>query len=368
MARAVELARRAKGRTAPNPCVGAVLVRDGAVVAEGWHERAGTPHAEVNCLADARAKGVEPAVCELYVTLEPCNHHGRTPPCTRAVLEAGVGRVVVGCADPNPDVTGGGAAFLRSRGVDVRLGVLEQACRDLIADFRVWRFTERTANILKMAATLDGRIAARTGHSAWVSSPESRAMVHALRARVDAVVVGGATLRQDDPRLTARPGGVEAGRQPLAVVVTSLLPDPEAGPGLVRERPGQIVFWTTAPSAASSRAEGLVELGCRVWALPGLGDRLDLAEGFLRLRRELGCFTTLCEGGGRLALSLLEQGLVDEFKLFLAPKVLGDAQGVPLFAGRQVAGMDQAIGLRLADIAPSGPDLCLTYMPLETPR
>ena len=214
MARAVELAVRGKGTTAPNPCVGAVLVRDGAVVAEGWHMRCGGPHAEVNCLADAGAKGVDPSACALYVTLEPCNHHGRTPPCTMAVLEAGVPEVVVGAGDPNPKVAGGGAEFLRQRGVRVRQGVLGQACRDLIADFLVWQFTGRTFNTLKMAATLDGRIAARNGHSAWVSGPESREMVHELRARVDAVVVGGGTLRQDNPRLTARPRSGEPDKQP----------------------------------------------------------------------------------------------------------------------------------------------------------
>jgi len=364
MARALELAGLGKGQTAPNPCVGAVLERAGEIVAEGWHQRCGGPHAEVNCLADARAKSVDPAQCTLHVTLEPCNHTGRTPPCTRAVLEAGIRRVVVGCKDPNPHVQGGGADFLRARGVDVTVGVLERQCRDMIADFNVWRFTARTYNILKMAATLDGRIASRSGRAAWVSCPESRALVHALRARVDAVVVGGGTLRKDNPRLTARSEGAAADRQPLAVVVTSLLPEPGASLSLLRDRPGETVFWTDGASAASSRAEALREAGARVWELPALeGERLDLRAGFERLRAEAACHTTLCEGGGRLALSLAGQGLMDEFLYILAPKILGDEQGVPVFAGGPALDMEQAMGLRLAESRPVGQDLLLTYRP-----
>lgn len=363
MAQALALAAQGKGTAAPNPCVGAVLSLDGEVVAQGWHQRHGEPHAEVNCLADAGAKGVDASRCTLYVTLEPCNHYGKTPPCTKAVLEAGIRRVVVGCADPNPQVEGGGAAFLLSRGVDVTVGVLEQACKDMIADFTVWQFTPRTYNILKMAATLDGRIAARTGHSAWVSGPESRAAVHDLRTRVDAVLVGGATLRHDDPQLTARPDDREPGRQPLAVVVTSLLPEAGAAYSLLTKRAGQTIFWTDALNAASVRAEALREMGVRVWELPASGERLDLLAGFTRLRQEAGCHTTLCEGGGRLALSLASQGLMDEFRYFLAPKILGDAEGIPVFAGGVAESMHQALPMRLTALAPSGADLMLTYVP-----
>lgn len=365
MARAVALAIRGKGATAPNPCVGAVLVRDGLIVAEGWHRRAGEPHAEVNCLADARAKGVDPAVCTLYVTLEPCNHHGKTPPCTQAVLTAGVRSVVVGCADPNPTVEGGGAAFLRLHGLDVRVGVLEQECLDLIADFTTWQFTHRTYNLLKMAATLDGRIATSTGHSSFVSGSKSRDAVHALRTQVDAVIVGGGTLRKDNPQLTARPGGITAVRQPMAVVVTSLLPEPGANIFLMRERAEQTIIWTNAPSAASARAVALQDHGVRIWELPSTGEQLDLRPGFARLRQEAGCHTTLCEGGGRLAFSFLEQGLVDEFRYFLAPKVLGDSKGIPVFAGRTALRMDQTIGLRLSDTRMSGEDIQLTYRPKQ---
>jgi len=365
MAQALELASRGKGSTAPNPCVGALLVRDGLVVAEGWHQRCGGPHAEVNCLADARAKGVDPSACTLYVTLEPCNHHGRTPPCTEAVLAAGIRRVVVGCADPNASVAGGGCARLRGEGLEVAVGVLERQCRDMIADFLIWQTTRRTYNALKMAATLDGRIATRTGHSSWVSGPESRALVQDMRARADAVLVGGGTLRHDNPRLTVRRDGQAHGAQPLAVVVSSLLPEPGAPLALLRERPGQTIFWTGAASAASSRAEALREMGVRVWELPNAGDRLLLANGFERLRGEAGCHATLCEGGGQLAFSLARQGLMDEFRYFLAPKILGDASGVPVFSGANVERMDMTMNLRLCAMRQSGPDMMLTYMPAE---
>ena len=364
MARALELAAQGKGATAPNPCVGAVLVRDGLIVAEGWHMRHGEPHAEVNCLADAAARGVDPSACTLYVTLEPCNHYGKTPPCTQAVLGAGINRVVVGCADPNPRVEGGGADFLRSKGVDVTVGVLEQACKDMIADFSIWQFTPRTYNILKMAATLDGRIASRTCKAAWVSGPQSRAAVHELRTRVEAVVVGGATLRQDNPMLTARIDGRAIDRQPLAVVVTSLLPEHTAPLALLTDRPEQTVFWTDAVNAASVRAECLRDMGVRVWELPSAGEKLDLSAGFTMLRRDAGCRTTLCEGGGRLAMSLCRLHLMDEFQYFLAPKILGDEMGIPVFSGEVAESMEQARRLRLAGIRPSGNDLLLTYRPV----
>jgi len=378
MARALVLAGRGKGDVAPNPCVGAVLVRDGVIVAEGWHKRFGGPHAEANCLADAREKGVDPAACTLYVTLEPCNHTGKTPPCAKAVLEAGIKKVVVGCADPNPHVEGGGADFLRSNGVDVVVDVLERECRDMIADFTVWQFSKRTYNILKMAATLDGRIAARDGNPGRVSGEASRKLLHALRGRVDAVVVGGGTFRQDNPRLTARPEGVLAPKQPLAVVVTSRLPDAGEHLILLRERPSETIFWTSEEAAAGAKATALRDMGVRVWGLPdlslsprqglspwpghGLSHGLNLEHGFVRLREEAACLTCLCEGGGRLAFSLLQQGFfMDEIQYFLAPKVLGDTQGVPVFSGAPGVSMAEALRFRLCDAQRSGADLLLTY-------
>lgn len=374
MRRAAELALRGRSATAPNPCVGAVLVQDCAIKAEGWHKAFGGPHAEVECLADAAAKGVDAAACTLFVTLEPCNHHGKTPPCTSAILKAGVKRVVVGCADPNPDVSGGGIQTLRDAGVEVSVGVEEALCRDLIDEFVTWKSTSRTYNILKMASTIDGKIAARGGRPQAVSGPESQADVHLLRSQVQAVIVGGNTFYGDNPQLTCRlgPDGLPRDSQggfcqPLAVVVTSTLPKAYSTFNLLRQRPGQVLFWTTEYSAKTPLADELRERGTLIWGLPELsgpsGDRLSFAEAFARLRAEFDCHRTLCEGGGQLALSLARQNLVDEFVLYLAPRVLGDAEGKSLFAGEAVQSMEQALPFRLAHAASCGDDLKLTYKP-----
>lgn len=362
---AVDLAQGGKGRTAPNPCVGAVLTLDDRVVAQGFHQGLGLPHAEVMAIANARAKNIDTRKCTLWVTLEPCNHQGRTPPCTRAVLDAGIPRVVAGAPDPNPHVPGGGAAFLRGKGVEVHVGVAETACKDLIADFTTWMRTPRPYVYLKLAATLDGRIATRTGDSQWISSEPSRQMVHELRGRVGAVLVGAGTLRADNPRLTCRLGDADAGSEqghPLAVIVGTSLPDPGADVFLLRQRPGQTIFWTTARVAKSPQAQALRGLGCRVW---GLGANLvDVHEGLVRLRGELGVYDVLCEGGGRLAQHFVEQGLVGEWWLFQAPKSLGDEQAVPLLAGAFVERMDQARQWRFAKVRQAGADVLLILRPM----
>lgn len=366
MARAVELALQGRGATAPNPCVGAVLVSNGRIMAEGFHTRFGAPHAEIECLRDARDKGIDPAGCDLYVTLEPCNHEGKTPPCAGAVLEAGVRRVFVGVRDPNPEVAGGGVELLRERGVGVEVGVLEQECRDLIDEFMLWKAASRTYNILKLATTLDGRIAGPAGLPEPVSCEASRFETHRIRSQVQAVIVGGNTLYADNPLLTSRlPGTPKEAVQPYAVAVTSRLPEPGAGLHLLRERPEGTVFWTTAVAAGSARAAALRAIGVRVWGLPGLAGGLDLTAGFTRLRQELGCFLTLCEGGGRLAGSLAEQGLADEIVIFLAPRILADDLAKPAFSGRKVQGVAGALAYRFARVEPSGSDLKLTLKPVR---
>ncbi|ACU88192.1 bifunctional diaminohydroxyphosphoribosylaminopyrimidine deaminase/5-amino-6-(5-phosphoribosylamino)uracil reductase RibD [Desulfomicrobium baculatum] len=351
MDQAIRLAEQGRGRTAPNPCVGAVLTRGGEVVAEGWHTACGQPHAEVEALRDAQAKGVDPRGCTLYVTLEPCNHQGKTPPCTRAILEAGVPEVVVGCADPNPTVAGGGADFLRGRGVTVRMGVREQECRDLIADFLVWQTTARPYSILKLATTLDGKIATRDGQAAWISGEASRREVHRLRTWCQAVIVGGGTFRADNPSLTCRLPGYD-GPQPLAVIVSRSLPDPAQDSNLLSTRPDQIIFWTTEAQSRSIRATRLTELGVTVWGLPCLktpAETLDLNAGLQLLRKDRGCHYTLTEGGGHLAGSMQRQGLVDELRIFQAMKVLGDEEARSAFAGRKALSMQDCWEFRLVE-------------------
>jgi diaminohydroxyphosphoribosylaminopyrimidine deaminase/5-amino-6-(5-phosphoribosylamino)uracil reductase len=364
MREAVALALRGRWSTAPNPSVGAVLVKDKEVVGRGWHKYCGGPHAEIEALEDCRKHGVSPSDCTLYVTLEPCNHTGKTPPCTRAILKAGIKRVVVGALDPNPDVSGGGVEYLRSQGVEVEIGLAEQESLDLIADFTAWRVHKRPYSILKLASTLDGKIATRAGHSQWITGPAARAEVHRLRGKVCAVVVGGNTLRLDNPQLTCRISINEGDRpQPLAVVVTSQLPDPKSHLYLLRERSKETVFWTTESAASSPRAEALAALGCSVWGLPALGAGLDLAYGYRRLFEERNCLYALCEGGGALGCSLLEAGLADELLLFYGAMVIGDAEAKSLFTGRSIETLDQALGLRVQSVSMLGDNLALRLLP-----
>lgn len=364
MRAALELAEKGRWSTAPNPTVGAVLVHDGNIVARGWHEVFGQAHAEVNCLHDARQKGVDPSRCTLYVTLEPCNHQGKTPPCTKAILEAGIPRVVVGMPDVNAQASGG-AEFLRSRGVDVEMGVLEQECRDLIADFIVWQTTGRPYVILKMASTLDGRIATRAGRSQRISNRASHEEVMRLRENIGraggAVLVGGNTFLLDNPRLTARTESAQ--RQPLAAVMTSRLPGAESVCHLLEERPGDCVFFSTAAQAASPSAAALRNRGARVYGVdcPAGSHALDVEQVLAVLRERENCLYVLCEGGGRLALSLLERGLVDEYHLHLAPTILGDADATPVFSGRTADSMDDALRMRVVKTSVTDGDIHLYF-------
>ncbi|WP_300778025.1 bifunctional diaminohydroxyphosphoribosylaminopyrimidine deaminase/5-amino-6-(5-phosphoribosylamino)uracil reductase RibD [uncultured Bilophila sp.] len=366
MREAVALAERGRWSAAPNPTVGAVLVRDGEVVARGWHHACGQSHAEVECLADAASRGVDPSACTLVVTLEPCNHHGKTPPCTEAVLAAGIRHVVIGLSDPNPKAAGG-AERLREAGVRMEIGVCEDLCRDLVADFLVWQSTERPYVILKLAMTLDGRIATRTGHSRWITGEASRRTVHALRAGVGraggAVLIGGNTLHTDNPLLTARLDEPVA-RQPLAVSISSRVPAPDSL-ALFRERPAETILFTTASGAATPRAALLRERGVRVIGLDRWKSGEDLLQILRYLRKDAGCPYVLCEGGGRLGLSLLEAGLVDEFHVHIAPKVLGDKEARPLFEGRSPLELEEAISLRLTALERCGEDGHLLFRPVR---
>jgi len=351
MEQAIRLAEQGRGRTAPNPCVGAVLVQEGTVVAQGWHTACGHPHAEVEALREAKARKIDPRRCALYVTLEPCNHHGKTPPCTQAILEAGIPEVVIGCPDPNRTVAGGGAEHLRNMGVTVRSGLMERECRDLIADFLIWQTTDRPYSILKLATTLDGKIATRDGQAAWISGEASRREVHRLRSWCGAVIVGGGTFRADNPTLTCRLPGYE-GSQPLAVVVSRTLPDPAKNSNLLSSRPEKTIFWTTVAESRSVRAIRLADLGVTIWGLPAAKsapETLDLGEGLRLLRRDRGCHHVLTEGGGHLAGSMQSQGLVDELRIFQAMKVLGDEEARSAFAGRRVLSMQDCWEFRIVE-------------------
>lgn len=321
---ALREAKRGVGRTSPNPAVGAVVVQNGRLVGKGYHQRAGTPHAEVHAL---RAAGPQARGATLYVTLEPCNHAGRTPPCTRAILAAGIKRVVVGMRDPNPHVAGGGCDFLTSQGLDVTHGLLAGQCEEINRPFLKHITTGRPWVTLKAGTSLDGRIATRAGHSGWITNEQSRREVHRLRNRTDAILVGAGTARCDDPSLTTRLAG-RRGRDPLRVVL-----DPTLGlnPGakmLTQDSPAATWIFC-APGAPENRWASLAAAGAVIKAVPETAPgRLDLTAILVELGR-VGITSLLVEGGGRVHGAFLQAGLVDEMYLFLAPCFLG-ADGVPV--------------------------------------
>jgi diaminohydroxyphosphoribosylaminopyrimidine deaminase/5-amino-6-(5-phosphoribosylamino)uracil reductase len=357
---ALREARRGLGRTSPNPAVGAVLVKGGRIVGRGHHARAGSPHAEIVAIRQAggRARGAD-----LYTTLEPCDHFGRTPPCSLAILEAGVRRVVSGSGDPNPRVNGRGIRRLRRAGVEVEVGVLREACDALNEPWFRYITTGRPHVTLKVAATLDGRIATASGDSRWVTGKEARAHVHRLRDAVDAVLVGSGTALADDPRLTARlPGG--RGRDPIRVVLDSGLELP-ARLRIFRQRsaaPTLVAHVTGTPPARPPR--GVEYVKCRA-----RGRRVDLRDLLSRLGRR-GITTLLVEGGAEVNRSFLESGTVDRLMLFLAPKLAGG--GIAWLGGKGPSRMSEALPLRDLRVQQLGRDLLLSGRPApkgaRTPR
>ena len=351
MGLAIAEARAGLGTTSPNPCVGAVIVKDGKLISRGHTRPVGGPHAEIIAL---RAAGKRARGADLYSTLEPCNHIGRTPPCTEAILDAGIQRVFIGAHDPNPHVSGEGAARLRRASVKVHEGVLQAECDALHAAFFKHVTTGRPFVTLKVASTLDGRIAASSGDSKWVTGEQARARVHQLRSEVDAVLVGAGTARADDPQLTARDVG--ATRQPIRVVVEGSRALPSSLK-LFRDRAARTVLATARVRKAPP---GVELLHCR--GRDGLVDLDDL----LRQLAELGVTHVLAEGGQKIASGLLAIGQVDELALFLAPKLLG--AGLSWLDGAPTKAMSQALSLEDVRIEHLGPDLLLTGRPNRRAR
>ena len=341
MRHCLDLARRAEGRTSPNPIVGAVVLdRKGKLVGEGYHERAGKAHAEKLALEQAGKRAVGGT---LYTNLEPCKHvkNRRTSPCAPMVLEAGIARLVVGQADPIR-AHGGGASWLSARGVEVVRGVLEAECKEANRAFMSWARKGRPLFVLKVAASLDGKIATRTGESKWITGPVARADGRALRARLDAIIVGVETAIADDPRLTARGKGM---RDPVRVVLDSQLRTPPSSqllPANTRSRASVIIASTE--SAPKARERRLVAAGAEVLRLPTDGDHPCL-HSLSQALAARGIASALVEGGAQVHGSFLDAGLCDELRLYLAPKALG-GPGHSWLGGQGVGALQDAFRLR----------------------
>lgn len=349
MARAVALASRV--RPSPNPPVGAVIVRDDEIVGEGFHPRAGGPHAEIVAL-DAAGEAARGAT--VFVTLEPCNHHGRTPPCTEALVAAGVSRVVYAVSDPNPSVAGRGGPWLEAHGVAASRGFDPSNQTDAercIAPWSTFIRERRSHVVVKVAQSLDGRIATRTGESKWITSPEARADGHRLRASVDAILVGSRTVAADDPALTVR--GVPFERPPVRVVIDSGL-----SLGHTRQLAATartLATWVVTTEAHdAARRRALEALGVRVLSC-GPGPRVDLRAALARLAQE-GVVSCLSEGGGGLHGALIDADLVDRVVIYTAPLFLG-AEGAPAFGARGPERLGDAVRLHNWRTSMVGPDL-----------
>jgi diaminohydroxyphosphoribosylaminopyrimidine deaminase / 5-amino-6-(5-phosphoribosylamino)uracil reductase len=344
MRRCIALAKQAWGKTAPNPLVGAVIVRDGAVVGEGFHPGAGQPHAEIFALREAgdRAQGAT-----IYVSLEPCNHYGRTPPCAAALVAAGVAKVVVGMVDPNPLVSGGGIATLERAGIEVVVGVETAACEELNEGFVQRIVHHRPLGILKYAMTLDGKIATDSGHSTWVSSETSRQYVHHLRAGCDAVIIGGNTLRQDNPLLTSHDPDAP---NPLRVVMTRHL-----------DVPTDAILWDTnvAPTlvvtqrgANSERLAQLRDRGVQILELDALKPVQVMQHLYDR-----GHLSVLWECGGTLAAEAIADGVIQKVLAFIAPKIVGGVAAPSPVGDLHIRSMSDAMVLERVSWEQIGTDL-----------
>lgn len=352
---ALSLARLAMGYTSPNPAVGAVVVKDGLAVGMGYTQPVGSEHAEVIALRQAgdRAKGAT-----LYVTLEPCSHYGRTPPCTQAIVDAGISEVYMALLDPNPVVSGRGVKSLNERGINTHVGMCQNEACEINEAYIKHITTGLPFVVAKFAMSLDGKIATKTGDSKWITKEETRKYAHALRHTVDAIMVGVNTVVADNPRLTAKGCGGRGGagkKQPLRLVVDSKGKVPLNAH--IFEPPGEVLLAVAAPFD-SVKKEKLVEVGAEVVELPERGGSVDIAE-LLKLLGEREIVTVLVEGGGKLLGSLFDHHLVDKVLAFISPIIIGGHQAVSV-GGNGVDSMTQALRLSRVDIQSFGDEVLVS--------
>ena len=358
MREALRQARKGLGRTSPNPAVGALIVRNGEIIASGYHKRAGSGHAEIEALANLGGRCRKNDT--LYVTLEPCNHHGRTPPCTEAILSSGIKKVVVGMKDPNPKVSGDGCGFLAEKGVEVRTGVLESECRRINEAYLNFVSTGRPFVVAKSALTMDGWTATVTGHSRWVTNEKSRRFVHRLRDRLDGVLVGVGTVLADDPMLTTRlKRGV--GKDPVRIIVDTGLRIPGEAKVLNSDSsaPTLIAVGADVPPHRLKRVEreGVANVAC-----PTKEGGIDL-PALMDILGGMDITSLLLEGGSTLMGSMIREGLIDKFYIFKAPRILGGNDGIPMASGPGPGRMNDCLRLKDIKVRRFGDDILVRGYP-----
>ena len=355
MRRAIALAAQGEGRTRPNPLVGAVIVKDGHLIGEGYHTKYGCLHAEREALADCARRGLVPKGADMYVTLEPCCHTGKQPPCTEAIVESGIGRVIIGSSDPNPLVAGKGIEILRQHGIQVETGFLKDECDALNPIFFHYITSGRPYVALKYAMTADGRIATVTGASKWITGEAARNHVHRLRRRYASILVGINTVLADDPMLNCRlPDGVN----PVRIVLDSSLRIPMDCQLVKTAR--EIKTIVVCGAAPETRREQLEKLGVEVLAMPGSDGRPDLKALVLELGRR-GIDSLLIEGGSQVHYSALDAGIVNHIYSYVAPEIFGGNTALGPVSGAGVQKVSDAFRLKLAGTQLLGDDILIEY-------
>lgn len=353
---AMQLAKRARGRTSPNPMVGAVIVRDGEVVGRGFHRKAGTPHAEIHAIADAGEKSKGSTI---YVNLEPCCHYGRTGPCVEAIVKAGISRVVMAMTDPNPKVSGKGKSFLEEHGIEVTSGILENEARKLNEVFIKYITTGRPFITLKTAMSLDGKIATSSGQSRWISSEKSRLMVHKIRDEVDAIMVGIGTVIRDNPSLTCRLTGGK-GCDPIRIILDSQARIPLECKVLNQDSSARTILAVT--NQASEEKIQQIRQCAEVLVIPENNGKVDL----LKLAQKLGemeITSILLEGGAEVNASALKAKIVDKVMVFIAPKIIGGNNAPGPIGGEGIQELSDAFYLKDISVESVGEDILVTGYP-----
>jgi diaminohydroxyphosphoribosylaminopyrimidine deaminase/5-amino-6-(5-phosphoribosylamino)uracil reductase len=352
---AIELAEKAKGRTSPNPMVGAVIVKNNEIVGKGYHQKAGTPHAEVHAIKDAGEKAKDATI---YVSLEPCSHYGRTPPCTQAIINAGLSRVVMAMTDPNPRVNGSGRKILESHGIEVTSGIFEEEARKLNEFFIKYITTKLPFVILKTAMTLDGKIATYSGKSKWITSEESRNRVHQIRNEVDAILVGIGTVIKDDPSLTTR---IPDGRDAIRIILDSHAKIPLNAKVLNLKSHAKTIVAVT--SSAPEDKISQIKQKAEVIIIPEKDGRVNIYELMKKLG-EMEITSVMIEGGAEVNASALKASVIDKVMFFIAPKILGGKDALSPIGGIGVDDPSEAIKLKDISIEQVGEDILIAGIPL----